>query len=117
MHYGYCECGKKSTTAEDHTWTQGKLVDVCELCGINKDHVHSYTYTSCKDGKTHKVSCGCGYVKFEQCLVMTGEGVLPRCLKCNQRLSGNIIIPLEDDDDDENDVMFFKEDGIEEETE
>ena len=40
-----------------------------------------------------------------------------RCLKCNQRLSGNIILPLKDDNNDENDVMFFKEDGIEEETE
>ncbi len=118
VHYGYCECGMKSLNAEEHSWIQGTISDNCELCGINIDHNHSYSYTSCGDGKTHRVSCGCGYVNFQQCFGMAGDGNtgFVRCLKCNQRLIGNIIFPL-DEDGDENDVMIFKKDDLEEETE
>ena len=47
---------------------------------------------------------------------MTGANGLTRCEKCNQVLKGSLITPF-GDDDDENDVVIFKEDGIEEETE
>ncbi len=119
QHTSYCVCG--AFVLRNHTYqiiTEGQLkLDACIYCVGERNHEHSYTYTPCNDGKTHHTSCGCGISNYEQCFGIAGEGVLPRCLKCNQRLSGNIIIPLEDDDDDENDVMFFKEDGIEEETE
>ena len=120
-HNAHCECG--AFTLSDHTYQveneNGLLIDSCDLCGMERNHEHSYIYTSCGDGKNHTVSCDCGLFQYQQCFGMASDGNtgLVRCLKCNQRLSGNIIIPLEDDDDDENDVMFFKEDGIEEETE
>ena len=121
QHTSYCACG--AFVLRNHTYqiiTEGQLkLDACIYCVGERNHEHSYTYTPCNDGKTHHTSCGCGISNYEQCFGIAGDGNTGwvRCLKCNQRLSGNIIIPLEDDDDDENDVMFFKEDGIEEKTE
>ena len=119
-HRSYCECGASKLNNhiyEIHIEGQLKL-DVCVDCRIERNHVHEYTYTPCGDGKTHHTFCGCGISQYEQCFGMVGDGNtgLVRCLKCNQKLIGNIILPL-DEDGDENDVMIFKKDDLEEETE
>ena len=115
QHQAYCECG--ASELNDHVYeieTEGQLkLDVCIYCKLERNHEHSYTYTSCKDGKTHYVYCWCGVSKYEQCFGMVGDGDLGlvRCSKCNQRLSGNIISPLNEDEDG---FMIFKKDNSEE---
>ena len=113
-HFAYCECGKKLTTPQEHSFIQSALTDVCEFCGINRDHEHYYTYTSCGDGETHKKSCACGYTQYQQCFGMTMPGQLSRCSMCGQRLNGGLITPLGEEDVA---LPFNKEDELEEETE
>ena len=113
-HFAYCECGKKLMTPQEHSFVPSALADTCEFCGINRDHEHSYTYTPCGDGETHRKSCTCGYTQYQQCFGMTMPGQLSRCSMCGQRLNGGLILPLGEEDAV---LPSNKEDDPEEETE
>ena len=101
-HKAYCACGAFILGAHFYqVKEEGELLlDVCMFCKVEKNHVHDYVYTSCKDGKTHHTSCRCGISKYEQCFGIAIQGELRRCNKCNQVLSGGLIVPWGDDGED-----------------
>lgn len=105
-HYSYCECGSRTTSS--HSFTTSGALDICTSCKLEKNHVHSYSYLSCRDGATHRATCRCGSSSIEQCFGMVESGNLRRCTKCNQILKGGSIVPFGENEDD--DVLFFKDD-------
>ena len=94
-HLAYCECGKEARL--EHNYTVNGLMDVCENCGVERNHVHSYKYKSNKDGETHEQTCDCGISQTQPCLAPAQSGTIPVCLKCNQKLKGGLIIPFSDE--------------------
>ena len=95
-HYAYCECNARIESP--HSFVTVGMIDACEFCAYQKDHQHSYTYTPCGDGETHRKSCTCGYTQYQQCFGMTMPGQLSRCSTCGQRLNGGLITPLGEED-------------------
>ena len=100
-HYAYCECGL--SIMAQHSFTISGMLEKCTHCNLEKNHVHSYTYTSCKDGTTHRRSCRCGVSTYEQCLGIATSGEFTKCSKCGQFLTGGItpFFRKEDDTSDE----------------
>ena len=87
-HYAYCECGL--SIMAQHSFTISGMLEKCTYCNLEKNHVHSYTYTSCKDGRTHRRSCRCGVSTYEQCFGIATSGEFTKCSKCGQFLTGGI---------------------------
>ena len=111
-HYAYCECNARIESP--HSFVTIGMIDACEFCAYQKGHQHSYTYTPCGDGETHRKSCACGNTQYQQCFGMTMPGQLSRCSMCGQRLNGGLITPLGEEDAV---LPSNKEDDPEEETE
>lgn len=95
FHEAYCSCGVGMNIV--HNFVAG----LCTDCGEEEPttHVHNYIYISCKDGKTHRKSCLCGFSQVEPCRGLYEPGSPTVCVNCNQIMTnGGLILKKEDEE-------------------